>query len=117
MKITTLQPQVKLNTSGNAQIGASRDINAYGGNQYGSNNLGKAFSQVGNFIDREMEEKMTADVMAANSEYSKRLNDTLYGENGLMLKQQDGAANLTQEFEDAEKKIRQEVYYMGDTLL
>lgn len=109
MKITTLQPQVKLNTSGNAQIGASRDINAYGGNQYGSNNLGKAFSQVGNFIDREMEEKMTADVMAANSEYSKRLNDTLYGENGLMLKQQDGAANLTQEFEDAEKKIRQEV--------
>ena len=109
MKVTGYKPQVQLNTINPPAVSMPRDLNAYGANQSGSNQLGRAIGQAVGFIDRELEEKMTADVMAANTEYSKRLNDTLYGENGLMLRQQNNAANITSELEDAEKKIRSEV--------
>lgn len=110
MKITTLQPQVKLNTSGNAQIGASRDINAYGGNQYGSNNLGKAFSQVGNFIDREMEDKMAIDVLAAQTEYKNQIREVLHNqETGILNRKGEYAANVDKDFESKEREIRNQV--------
>ena len=67
------------------------------------NNLAGTIQHVGEEID-------SVNVQAASNEYTKRLNKLLYNQdNGLMNTQMQGAEGITQKFEEAERKIRQEV--------
>lgn len=116
MKLVSYTPQVQRNTIGNARV------EAYGGGvpqaianigRMQSNALGalaQGIDSVNKAIIHQQEEQDTVNVIAANTEYRKRVNDVLYNpENGLMNTQMQGAANISDTFMEAERKIREDV--------
>lgn len=71
---------------------------------------GQSLAGMANTIQNMGEQIDAVNVQAASNEYTKRLNDVLYNQdNGLMNTQMQGADGITQKFEEAERKIRQEV--------
>lgn len=116
MKLSTYTPQVQLNNIGDARIqiygsGAPQAIANIGrmhGNTLGA--LAQGIDSVNKAIIHQQEEQDAVNVIAANTEYRKRVNDVLYNpENGLMNTQMEGAANISETFMEAERKIREEV--------
>ena len=105
MKLGHYNEQVQLNTiDGNTSV--SSDQNAYGGNTSG-------LQEANNFLNlaiKTKEDDEAVNVTAANLEYTKRLNDVLNNQdNGLMNTQQNGSSGITQNFQEQEAKIRQDV--------
>lgn len=109
MKVTGFQPAVNPQPIGNAQQIASKDLTAYGGNQFGMAMMNKAMSDAQKVVEARIDEKLTADVLAASIDYTKKLNDKLYGENGLMRRQQAGADGISKEFEKIQADTSNEV--------
>ena len=109
MKVTGFQPAVNPQPIGNAQQVASKDLTAYGGNQFGMAMMNKAMSDAQKVVEAQIDEKLTADVLAASIDYTKKLNDKLYGENGLMHRQQAGADGISKEFEKIRADTSSEV--------
>ena len=91
MKLTSYTKQVQPNTIGDVRVQAYNsgvpqaiaNIGRMHGNALGA--LAQGIDSVRNAIVRQQEEQDTVNVVAANTEYRKRVNDVLYNpENGLM---------------------------------
>ncbi|WP_462304940.1 CHAP domain-containing protein [Acidaminococcus massiliensis] len=111
MKLTNYSPTVQPNTingRGNPVSNPS-DARAWGADVSGINALGNAVG-----IGLKMaEDDMTADVTNAMNEYNKRMDDLMYNqENGLAYLKNENARNVTQLYQEGEKKIRDEVFKM-----
>lgn len=75
------------------------------------NALGRTIGQVGAVIQHQQEQTDAVNAQAASNEYTKRVNELLYNpDNGLMNTKFEGASNVTTDFTEQEKKIREEVY-------
>lgn len=111
MKLTNYSPTVQPNTingRGNPVSNPS-DARAWGSDVSGINALGNAVG-----IGLKMaEDDMTADVTNAMNEYNKRMDDLMFNqENGLAYLKNENARNVTQLYQEGEKKIRDEVFKM-----
>lgn len=111
MKLTNYSPQVNPNTiSGRGNpVSNPSDARAWGADISGIEGLGRAVG-----IGLKMaEDDMTADVTKAMNEYNKRIDDLMYNQdNGLAYLKNENARNVTQLYQEGEKKIRDEVFKM-----
>lgn len=111
MKLTNYAPTVQPNTiSGRGNpVSNPSDPRAWGADVSGINALGNAVG-----IGLKMaEDDMTADVTNAMNEYNKRMDDLMYNQdNGLAYLKNENARNVTQLYQEGEKKIRDEVFKM-----
>lgn len=111
MKLTNYAPTVQPNTiSGRGNLVSNpSDPRAWGADVSGINALGNAVG-----IGLKMaEDDMTADVTNAMNEYNKRMDDLMYNQdNGLAYLKNENARNVTQLYQEGEKKIRDEVFKM-----
>lgn len=108
--IQTYQRSVSLGAMPNARVDAPGDANAYGaGIGRAMEGMGGALQKAASAADKLQEDKIASDVVAAQTEYQKRLSDALYsGDNALLTRQGENAAKLDTEYADIERKIRQE---------
>ena len=123
MKLATYNPVVNKNTINGVQVRAYDDGSAAYMRQSAAQTetagriaasigqmQGQTLKGIANTIQNVGEQMDAVNVQAASNEYTKRLNDVLYNQdNGLMNTQMQGADGITQKFEEAERKIRQEV--------
>lgn len=111
MKLTNYAPTVQPNTiSGRGNpVSNPSDPRAWGADVSGVNALGNAVG-----IGLKMaEDDMTADVTKAMNEYNRRMDDLMFNqENGLAYLKNENARNVTQLYQEGEKKIRDEVFKM-----
>ena len=111
MKLTNYSPQVNPNTiSGRGNpVSNPSDARAWGADVSGIEGLGRAVG-----IGLKMaEDDMTADVTKAMNEYNRRIDDLMFNqENGLAYLKNENARNVTQLYQEGEKKIRDEVFKM-----
>ena len=71
---------------------------------------GRSMQGLANALQNAGEQIDAVNVQAASNEYTKRLNDLLYNQDdGLMNTKMQGAEGISQKYEEAERKIRQEV--------
>lgn len=111
MKLTNYSPTVQpnvINGRGNPVSNPS-DARAWGADVSGINALGNAVG-----IGLKMaEDDMTADVTNAMNEYNKRMDDLMFNQDtGLAYLKNENARNVTQLYQEGEKKIRDEVFKM-----
>lgn len=110
MKAMGYQPSVGLKVGQTPAQQASGNPLAYGTGGSGYDAIGRGIGAVLNAYEKEREEEMVADVTAAKNEYDKRISNLLYNEDsGLMRRKLDGARGIGREYEEEEKKIRQDV--------
>lgn len=123
MKLATYNPVVNKNSINGVQVRAYDDGSAAYMRQSAAQTetagriaasigqmQGQTLKGIANTIQNVGEQIDAVNVQAASNEYTKRLNDVLYNQdNGLMNTQMQGADGITQKFEEAERKIRQEV--------
>lgn len=111
MKLTNYAPTVQPNTiSGRGNpVSNPSDPRAWGADVSGIEGLGRAVG-----IGLKMaEDDMTADVTKAMNEYNRRMDDLMFNqENGLAYLKNENARNVTQLYQEGEKKIRDEVFKM-----
>ena len=111
MKLTNYAPTVQPNTiSGRGNpVSNPSDPRAWGADVSGINALGNADG-----IGLKMaEDDMPADVTNAMNEYNKRMDDLMYNQDyGLAYLKNENARNVTQLYQEGEKKIRDEVFKM-----
>lgn len=111
MKLTNYAPTVQPNTiSGRGNpVSNPSDPRAWGADVSGINALGNAVG-----VGLKMaEDDMTADVTKAMNEYNRRIDDLMFNqENGLAYLKNENARNVTQLYQEGEKKIRDEVFKM-----
>ncbi len=83
MKFSTYTQSVKPNTI-NAHVNTSvvKDAFGTGGKELGA--WGSAANQIAGVIQKKQDEDDAADIMAARSEIGKKVNESLYAENGLV---------------------------------
>lgn len=112
MKLSSYQESVNKNTI-NAQLSPMQNVNtpvlpaAYGADTSGLQSLNKA---IGAGMELA-EDNMTADVTKSLTEYQKRMDDLMYNpDSGLAYLKNENARNVTQQYIDGEKKIREEVF-------
>lgn len=111
MKATGYQPSVGLTVGSNPAQHIVGDRRAYGdGSGFGA--MSQGIGAVLTAYEKEREEDMVTDITAAKNEYDKRMNDLLYSDNGLMRREFDGARGIGEEYEQNEKKIREECFGM-----
>ena len=112
MKLATYTPQIQRNTI-NAQVDApaAQALANIGQMQaQGLGGLARGVNVALGAVQKYQEDLDAVNVQAASNDYTKRLNDLLYNQdNGLMNTQMQGADGITQKFEEAERKIREEV--------
>lgn len=111
MKLTNYAKSIAPNNiqgQGNA-ISVPSDPRAWGADVSGINALGNAVG-----IGLKMaEDDMTADVTKAMNEYNRRMDDLMFNQNsGLAYLKNENARNVTQLYQEGEKKIRDEVFKM-----
>lgn len=111
MKLTNYSPTVQPNTiSGRGNpVSNPSDPRAWGADVSGINALGNAAG-----IGLKMaEDDMTADVTKAMNEYNRRMDDLMFNQDsGLAYLKNENARNVTQLYQEGEKKIRDEVFKM-----
>lgn len=111
MKLTNYAPTVQPNTiSGKGNpVSNPSDPRAWGADVSGINALGNAVG-----IGLKMaEDDMTADVTKAMNEYNRRMDDLMFNQDsGLAYLKNENARNVTQLYQEGEKKIRDEVFKM-----
>lgn len=111
MKLTNYSPTVQpnvINGRGNPVSNPS-DARAWGADVSGIEGLGRAVG-----IGLKMaEDDMTADVTKAMNEYNRRMDDLMFNQDtGLAYLKNENARNVTQLYQEGEKKIRDEVFKM-----
>ena len=111
MKLTNYAPTVQPNTiSGRGKpVSNPSDPRAWGADVSGINALGNAVG-----VGLKMaEDDMTADVTKAMNEYNRRIDDLMFNKDtGLAYLKNENARNVTQLYQQGEKKIRDEVFQM-----
>lgn len=109
MKLTNYEPTVAPNTiqgQGNP-ISVPSDPRAFGADTSGMQSMGQAL----NLGLKMAEDNMTADVTKAMTEYNRRMDDLMYNpDSGLAYLKNENARNVTQQYIEGEKKIRDEVF-------
>ncbi|WP_405757573.1 hypothetical protein [Anaerovibrio slackiae] len=96
MKFSTYTPAVKPNTI-NARVNTSFSAGAFGtgGKELGA--LANSLSQIAGVIQKRQDESDAADIMAARTEITQRMNESLYSGNGIITtgkgKNAEGMAN------------------------
>ncbi|MBQ5733099.1 MAG: hypothetical protein IIV59_08170, partial [Selenomonadaceae bacterium] len=96
MKFSTYTPAVKPNTI-NARVNTSFSAGAFGtgGKEFGA--LANSLSQIAGVIQKRQDESDAADIMAARTEITQRMNESLYSGNGIITtgkgKNAEGMAN------------------------
>ena len=108
MKLTNFKPTIAPNNiqgQGNA-ISVPSDPRAFGADTSGLEGMGRALG-----IGLKLaEDNMTADVTKSMTEYQRRIDDLMYNpDHGLAYLKNENARNVTQQYVEAEKKIRDEV--------
>lgn len=111
MKLTNYSPTVQpnvINGRGNP-VSNPGDARAWGADVSGIEGMGRAVG-----IGLKMaEDDMTADVTNAMNEYNKRIDDLMFNQDtGLAYLKNENARNVTQLYQEGEKKIRDEVFKM-----
>ena len=109
MKITGYQPQIQLNVGNAPKVQAAGDLNAFGGRGQGLAEVSQGLQQMAAVEQKRIEQDMVTDVTNANLEYNKRINNLLYGDDGLLTKQMGAAKNIDTDFVAKEKQIRADV--------
>lgn len=106
MKFVNYDPAQKLNTiQGGTQ--ASGNEMAYGGNQQGLSNLGKAIGDLGSTMLQIQKQKELVDVVNAANEYTEAMNQAMYDpENGLMNRKGENALNIPTDYSEIESVKR-----------
>ena len=106
MKLVNYDPTQKLNTiQGGTQ--ASGNEMAYGGNQQGLSNLGKAIGDLGSTMLQIQKQKELVDVVNAANEYTEAMNQAMYDpENGLMNRKGENALNIPTDYSEIESVKR-----------
>lgn len=109
--IQTYQRSVALGAMPNARVENGGNAAAYGANvAQAMGGMGDALGKMAAVQDKIQEDKVASDVVAAQTEYRKRLSDALYaGDNALLSRKGENADKIDTEFTDTERKIRQEV--------
>ncbi|MEA4835186.1 MAG: NlpC/P60 family protein [Anaeromusa sp.] len=107
----TYQRSVDLGAMPSARVESGAMPAAYGANvAQAMGGMGDALGKMAAVQDKIQEDKVASDVVAAQTEYRKRLSDALYaGDNALLSRKGENADKIDTEFTDTEKKIRQEV--------
>lgn len=109
MKITGYQPTVQLNVGNAPKVQAAGDLNSFGGRGQGLGEVSQGLEQMAAVEQKKIEQDMVTDVTNANIEYNKRINDLLYGDDGLMHKEMGNAKTINEDFVAKEKLIRADV--------
>lgn len=109
MKLTNYARSIAPNNiqgQGNA-ISVPSDPRAFGADTSGLEGMGRALG-----IGLKLaEDNMTADVTKSMTEYQRRIDDLMYNpDHGLAYLKNENARNVTQQYVEAEKKIRDEVF-------
>lgn len=109
MKLTNYEPTVAPNTiQGQGKpTSVPSDPRAFGADTSGLQSMGQAL----NLGLKMAEDNMTADVTKAMTEYNRRMDDLMYNpDSGLAYLKNENARNVTQQYIEGEKKIRDEVF-------
>lgn len=112
MKITGYQPTVQLNAGNAPKVQAAGDINAFGGTGKALGEIGQGLEQMAVVQQKKIEQDMVTSVTQANTEYNKRIDDLMYGDDGLLKKQLGAAKTIDVDFVAKEKQIRADVSNM-----
>ena len=93
----------------NANIQATNNIEAFGGNTTGNQLMGKAIGALQGQIQAYVDDQISMKVLDATNEYKKRVNDLLNDpDNGLLHKQDTNALDILKQYQEGEAKIRRE---------
>ena len=112
MKITGDQPTVQLNAGNAPKVQEAGDINAFGGTGKALGEIGQGLEQMAVVQQKKIEQDMVTSVTQANTEYNKRIDDLMYGDDGLLKKQLGAAKTIDVDFVAKEKQIRADVSNM-----
>lgn len=109
--IQTYQRQVGMDAMPSARIDGPTGTAAYGANVgQAMAGMGDALTKAAAVQDKIQEDKIASDVISAQTEYRKRLSDALYaGDSALLNRKGENADGIDKEYNDTERKIRQEV--------
>lgn len=109
MRFVNYNGEQKLNTiSGSVQ--ATGNELAFGGNQQGLKGVINAINNINEQMQKRLDEDLNIAYMNAETDYKNRISHELTNkETGILHKELNGAANVTQLFNESEYNIRQEV--------
>jgi hypothetical protein len=109
MKLVNYDPTQKLNTIQGGTQAAGNEM-AYGGNQQGLSNLGKAIGDLGSTMLQIQKQKELVDVVNAANEYTETMNQAMYDpDNGLMNRKGENALNIPTDYSEIESVKRNEI--------
>ena len=108
MKLSTYTPQVKKNTI-NARVQAPGSLQAYGADQSGAMGTSRLLGGLADMSQRIMIDDDKRTLLEAMDAYNKGRYDILYGDNGLMKTNLEGAAGISQSYTEQERKLRENV--------
>lgn len=93
----------------NANVQATNNIEAFGGNTTGNQLIGKAVGALQGQIQAYVDDQISMKVLDATNEYKKRVNDLLNDpDSGLLHKQDTNALDILKQYQEGEAKIRRE---------
>lgn len=100
MKFSTYSPTVKPNTI-NARVTSSVTKETFGADDKVYGAWANAAGQIAQVVQKKQDDDDAADIMAARSEITQRMNESLYGDNGIVTtskgKNAEGMANRISE--------------------
>lgn len=108
MKLSTYTPQVNRNTI-NARVQAPGSLQAYGADQSGAMGTSRMLGGLADMSQRIMIDDDKRTLLEALDAYNKGRYDILYGDNGLMKTNLEGAAGISQSYTEQERKLRENV--------
>lgn len=108
MEIKAYNRAVDPNTE-NANVQATNNVEAFGGNTTGNQLMGKAIGALQGQIQAYKDDQISMKVLDATNEYKKRINDLLNDpDSGLLHKQDTNALDILKQYQEGEAKIRRE---------
>lgn len=108
MKLSTYTPQVNRNTI-NARVQAPGSLQSYGADQSGAMGTSRMLGGLAQMSQRIMIDDDKRTLLEAMDAYNKGRYNILYGDNGLMKTNLEGAAGISQSYTEQEQKLRSDV--------
>lgn len=108
MKLSTYTPHVNRNTI-NARVQAPGSLQSYGADQSGAMGTSRMLGGLADMSQRIMIDDDKRTLLEAMDAYNKGRYDILYGDNGLMKTNLEGAAGISQSYTEQERKLRENV--------
>lgn len=108
MKLNTYTPQVNRNTI-NARVQVPGSLQSYGADQSGAMGTSRMLGGLAEMSQRIMIDDDKRTLLEAMDAYNKGRYNILYGDNGLMKTNLEGAAGISQSYTEQEQKLRSDV--------